>query len=270
MLAADKRVLSDIRLAHGPCGLLARYFAFADAFARARGILLRVRTDFYGLLALIQKEADNWSPLSPMFNPYCCNLSAANAFWIEGVDETGDPVVVNAGRLYDHGGRSVADDLRTLEVFYDDPEPYVAAGERVTISAPSAQNICGRVTFAGAMWVRPDYRRMGFSKIVPRLTRGYALTQWNTPAFWAGIEPDLDEKGVTRAYGSWHVEEGFTLHMPGWRGDLEFLFLSMGQVTLVRDLAETLAHSATDTSRRSDNPITNKSPFLHQGMRMRS
>ena len=270
MLVADKRVLSDVRLVHGPCALLARYFALADAFARNRGILLRVRTDFDRLLQLNEQNTESWAPLAPMFNPNHCDLSRDQAFWIEGVDEAGETAVIHASRLYDHGDRSIADDLRSLQVFYDDPRPHVAAGAYVDVSAPSAHHISGRVTFAGALWVRPDCRRLGFTKFVPRLTRAFALTQWNAPAYWGGVEPELHDIGVTRAYGSWNVEDGFTLHMPGWRGDLKFLFLSMGPVTLVRDLANAVAYPDDDKLRRSETPITKRSPARRHGRSMRS
>jgi len=270
MHARAHRVLSELHLVHGPCSLLARYFAFADATARARGVLLRMRNDFERLLELNAQHADSWAPLAPMFDPTHCALSSDKAFWIEGIDEAGETAVIHASRLYDHGARSVADDLESLQVFYDDPAPHLAAGAYAKVSAPAARHICGRVAFAGALWVRPDCRRMGFSKFVPRLTRALALTQWNTPAFWGGVEPALNEIGVTRAYGSWHVEEGFSLHIPGWRGDLEFLFLSMGQVTLIRDLIDALAHGVADKARSSDAPMTKTSLARRQGTSMRS
>jgi hypothetical protein len=270
MRAIDAYAFSDIHLIHGPCGLLAQYFLRADALARDRGVFLRVRSDFDRLLKLNEQHAASWAPLAPMFNPNHCDLSRDNAFWIEGVDEAGDTAVIHASRLYDHGARSVADDLRSLRMFYDDPSPHHAAGAHVEVSAPSAYHLCGRVAFAGALWVRPDCRRLGFSKFVPRLTRGFALTQWNAPAYWGAVEPALNEIGITRAYGSWHVEDGFTVHIPGWRGELKSLFLSMGQVTLLRDLADALAQPGAERLRRSERPITKESPARRHGMSMRS
>jgi GNAT superfamily N-acetyltransferase len=130
-----------------------------------------------------------------------------------------------------------------LRVFYDDPTPSAANGETVEVAAPSAEHFYGRITFSGAVWVRPDYRRHGITRIVPRLTRACAFTRWNTPLFWAYIDHDLDQIGVTRAYGSWHVEDGISTHMPSWRGDHRILFLSMGQATLIRDIADSVARA---------------------------
>lgn len=270
MLFADLRALSDIHLVHGPCRLLARYFALADMLARSRGILLRIRTDFDRLLELNERHADSWAPLAPIFVRKHCDLTGDNAFWIEGIDETGETAVTHASRFYDHGARSVADDMCSLQVYYDDPAPQLAAGAYVKVSAPAAHYLCGRLALTGGLWVRPDCRRMGLTKFVPRLTRALALTRWNTPAFWGAVEPELHHLGVTSGYGSWHVEDGFTVYIPSWRGELKSLFLSMGQVTLIRDLAEALSHADVDRFRRSDTPIAKTSLARRQGSSSRS
>lgn len=267
---ADLRALSNIHLVYGPCRLLAQYFALADMLARSRGILLRVRTDFDRLLELNERHADSWPALAPMFDPRHCGLSGDKAFWIEGIDETGETAVIHSGRLYDHGARSVADDMCSLQVYYDDPEPHLAAGAYVRVSAPTAHHLCGRVALTGALWVRPDYRRIGLTKFVPRLTRALALTRWDTPAFWGAVEHELHDLGATSSYGSWHVEDGITVFIPGWRGEAKALFLSMGQVTLIRDIAEAVSHADVDRLRKNDTPIAKTSPPRRQGKSSRS
>lgn len=270
MYHCDQTILDQITFVHGPCGLLARYIAFADNTARELGVRLRITRDFDRLFALNKRHRNSWPVLAPIFNPSYNDLRAA--FLIEGVDEFGETVLTSAGRLYDHGDRSLADELRSLRVFYDDPASHLAAGDSIEVTAPSAENLYGRIMFSGAVWVRPDYRRHGFTKIIPRLTRSYALTQWNTPVFWAYIDHELDEIGVTRAYGSWHVEDGIIAHMPSWRGDHRVLFLSMGQATLIRDIARSVAayETATGTSRWIERHITNSSLAERQGMSTRS
>jgi hypothetical protein len=190
--------------------------------ARELGVRLRISADFERLAALNKQHRDSWARLIPIFAPAHSNLDAQNAFFIEGIDEEGATVVTSAGRLYDFGDRSLASELRSLHVFFAEPGPRVAAGESVEIRAPAAENICGRTMFSGAVWVRPDYRRHGFTKIVPRLTRSCALTLWNTPVFWMIIEPELDDIGVTRAYGSWDIDGKLITHLPSWRGDVDF------------------------------------------------
>jgi hypothetical protein len=256
MYDSAPNILDQVRLVHGPRDLLARYIAYADETARDLGVRFRISRDFDRLIALNTEHRDSWPKILPSFDPKYSTLSADNAFFVEGVDDKGDTVVTSAGRLYDHGDRSLASDLRSLRVFYDDPAPPAGAGESVSVSADLAEHIYGRAMFSAVVWVRPDYRRHGFTRIIPRLTRAYALTRWNTPVFWMMIAPDLDKIGITRAYGSWHVDGRIALHMPSLRDDFEVLFCSMGQDALIRDIAS----SVYENSRRIDTPMTYVSP----------
>jgi hypothetical protein len=266
--------LDQLHFRYGPRDLLGRYVACADEMAADLDLTLRLSTNFPRLVALNAENRDSWPALSPIFNPANAHLGPDNAFFIEAVDELGDTVMTSAGRLYDHGDHSIAEDLRALRVFYDDPAPHIAAGARIEVTAPSAEYICGRVMFSGAVWVRPDHRRNGLTKIVPRLTRAVALTQWNPPVFWGTIEHNLEKMGVARAYGSWHVEEGIIEHIPSWRGSLPLLFLSMGQATLLRDLAGSIAgyEAAAGASRLIESAVANQSVLRGErhGMSTRS
>jgi GNAT superfamily N-acetyltransferase len=264
-------ILDQINFIHGPRDLLARYVAFADHEMREFGVRIRISRDFARLAAIHKQNRDSCPNLSPVFDPECSTLTNENAYWIEALDEFGDTVMTSAGRLFDHGKRSVADDLRALRVLYDDPAPQIASGARVKVTAPTAERLYGRIMYSGAVWVRPDYRRHGFAKIVPRLNRAYAITLWNVSMFWATIEPRLHEMGVTRAYNSWNVEDGIVEHIPSWRGELKLLFLSMNQTTLLRDLATSLS-ATTSNSRRIDSAIASSPSGLEerQGMSTRS
>lgn len=257
----DQTILDQVDLAHGPRDLLAQYMTVADRSARELGLRLRLTRDFEGLFRLNQRHRDSWPKLSSIFDPRHNALRRDNSFLIEGIDEFGEVIMTSAGRLYDHGDRSVADDLRSLRVFYDDPAEHIAAGEKVTVTAPMAEHLCGRVMFSGAVWVKPDFRRHGLTKIIPRLTRSVALALWNTPVFWAYIDHDLAEIGVARAYGSWHVEERISTHMASWRGEHDILFMSMGQATLIRDIARSVEayEMRVGAARRMDSAIASRS-----------
>jgi hypothetical protein len=257
MLIQQRSIADQIRIEHGPRDLLARYFLEADERARAIGVTLRLRHDFERLVAVNQRHRETWPELTPVFKPQYNRLAADNAFWIEGVDEDGDTVVTNAARLYDLGARSLADELTSLRVFFDDPAPHLAIGDSVEVTAPSPLRITGRVVYAGGLWVRPDYRRHGFAKILPRLTRSCALTRWNPERFWTMVELDLDEVGMTRAYGYLGGEERIATHLTAWRGDLDYLFLSMRQDRLITNLVSMLAQTETGASRSMEMPMTN-------------
>lgn len=257
----ESRLVEQVDLVHGPRDLIARYITFADHVAHDLGLRLRISADFERLIDLSKQQRENWPPLSPIFNPKYSDLDDDTSFLIECIDEFDDTVMTSAGRLYDHGDRSLAEDLRSLRVFYRNPAPYLASGDIITVTARSAEHIFGRTGYSGAVWVRPDYRRHGLTKVIPRLTRTVLFTRWNPPVFWATIAPNLDAVGVTRAYGSWHVEQSITAHMPLWQGDCTVLFLSMGQATLTRDIAYSIEHYEVTTggSRWIDSAIANRS-----------
>ena len=269
----DQSAIDRAEFIHGPRELLAQYLAQVSDQMHELGLRLRISADFERLIELSRQQRENWPPLSPIFNPKYSDLGIETSFLIECVDELGDTVMTSAGRLYDHGDRSLGEDLRSLRIFYRDPAPYLASGDVITVTAPSAEHIFGRTGYSGAVWVRPDYRRHGLTKIIPRLTRSVLFARWNTPVFWATIAPNLDAVGVTRAYGSWHVEDGVTAHMPLWQGDCKVLFLSMGQATLIRDIAHSVdAYEVkVGASRWIDNVIASRSlPGKTQGMMSRS
>jgi hypothetical protein len=265
----NQSVSDDFAWTYGPRDLLRRYATLLERDLHELGLHIRISAEFDRLIALSKLHRENWPAPSPAFDPKYCNLSSDNAFLIECVDEFGDTVMTSAGRVYDHGDRSLADDLRALRVFYDDPAPHVAI-DRVEVTAPSAYHVFGRAGYSAAVWVRPDHRRHGLTKIIPRLTRSVLLTRWNTPVFWATITPHLDAIGVTRAYGSWHVENAINVHMPQWQGDFTLLFLSMGQATLIRDIAQSVEsyEANTGASRWIDTAIASKSlsPARHGTM----
>jgi hypothetical protein len=237
--------------------LLSQYFAFAEAAARDRGVRLTIHTDFERLRAINKRNANNWASLSPIFDPRCGALGDDNAFWIDGTDRSGETVLTTAARFYDHRPSSLAEDLRSLRVFYDRPASLVAAGERIEVNAPAAEQIRGTAVYSGAVWVRPDYRRLGFSKIIPRLARAYALARWQPPVFWGTIKPALDQAGLTQAYGSWQIGGRLAFRMPSWREDFDLLFLWMDRTTLVADIHAGVVQATTDSSRRSDTLMTN-------------
>jgi hypothetical protein len=246
-------LVEQITFVHGPRDLFRQYASIADERARDLGLRLRISTDFEKLVAINTQHRDSWSNLIPIFNPAYSHLNAGNAFLIEGIDEQGDTVATSAGRLYDFGERSLAGELHSLRVFYAEPAPFVARGESVELAAPAAEHICGRTMFSGSVWVHPHYRRHGLTRTIPRLTRSYALTVWNPPVFWMIIEPEVDEVGVTRAYGSWDFEGTLEFRVPTWRGDMKVLLYTMGQTTLIRDIMSSVYGRNLASVRRRDH-----------------
>jgi GNAT superfamily N-acetyltransferase len=271
MYYAATNLLEKDTVARGQRELAAQYLAFAERELNERGVRLFFHSDFEELVELNKEHRETWAPVPPICNPAYSRLRADTAFWVECIDEAGDTVATNAARLYELGDHSLADELQSLRAFFDDPARYVAAGESVEVTAPSASRIFGRVAWAGALWVRPDYRREGFARILPRITRSSALARWNAPTYWATIARHLDALGLTKAYGSWRAEEAIITHMSTWRGDFGELLLSMDRDTLIGDIYAALEGTSMGVARWIEMHMANRPPFLQRhGINTRS
>lgn len=94
----------------------------------------------------------------------------------------------------------------------------------------------------GGIWVRPDWRRNGLTRIVSRVCAGYALTRWDTAFTWGLVEPRLHVGGLSQAYGPHSVAEGVMLHL-AFRGDLPAVLIWMSAEALLADLARSIDHA---------------------------
>ncbi len=246
----NPRSLPDqITLVHGPRELLARHFVLADAMARDWGLRLRLRSDFDTLMALNRENRESWPPLSPAFDPAHSNLRIDSAFWLEGIDDRGDTVVTEIARFFDFSNTDLVDELQSLRIYYEHPEPHLAAGERIEVNAPAARVVRGRTMHGGAIWVRPDWRRNGLTRIISRVCAAYAHTRWNTAFTWGLIEPRLHAGGLSQAYGPHHVSEGVTLHLP-FRGTARRVLIWMSSEALLADLGRAVERVAMPPGQR--------------------
>ena len=213
MLGDQRSLLDQITVHHGPQKLLARFFLIADQDARDKGVTLRLRTDFDRMHQIRLRHCEDPLMLAPNFDPAQSNLRIDQAFWIEGLDPNGQTVLTHAARLFDWQHTNLKQEVEALRVHYHEPAPHIAAGESIQMTAPTGTRISRRTAYVGAMWVRPDYRRRGLTRIIPRISRAYAYTRWNTDFTWGFMEPHLHEGGASRAYGRYTVEEGLRLNL---------------------------------------------------------
>ena len=272
MFIRHRRLLDQITLLHGPHDLLGRFFLIADTTARDQGVKLRLRADFDGLVELNRQHRESWTPMSPIFDPEQSNLRIDSAFWLEAYDDEGNTVAAHAARLFDWPKTNAVDEIRALRVFYDDPSPHIAAGESVELDGAAVAHIKGRNVYGGALWVRPDYRRRGLTTIIPRISRAYAFTRWDTEFHWSFVEPKTHTFGVPHASGPFHVEDRMpvTLRLR-FRGLFPSYLMWMSAGEMLDDVADFVAQPTLESSRRMEIPSTNKSlPERRQGMSSRS
>jgi hypothetical protein len=265
MFYPARSLLDQITVLHGPHKLLGRYFPIAVQQARALGVELRLTTDFERIQAIRQRHADTPVMTAPHFDPTQSAFHPNTACWLEGVDAAGDTVLTHGMRRFHWPRTTLKEEVEALRVHYRDPAPHLAAGESVTLDCPSANRITGLTALAGAMWVRSDYRRRGLTRIVPRISRTYAFTRWDTSFTWGFMRPHLHEGGASRAYGRYTVEAGMRVNLAFWK-PFDALLLWMSRDTLLAEIAEIVAQRSTDLSRRIERPRTKISPVrLRQG-----
>lgn len=270
MFIRHRRLLDQITLLHGPQELLGRFFLIADTAARDRGVKLRLRSDFDALMILNERHRDSWPPLAPIFNPALSNLRLDAAFCLEAVDERDETVATHASRFFDWPDTTLADELRSMRPFYEDPAPRIAAGESVEVTAPSAKIIHGRVAYGGAVWVRPDCRGKGLAALLPRISRAYAYSRWDNAYTWGMVEPKVHAKGLIRANGPYEVEEAILMRL-AFRGELPALLMWMGRDAMLSDIEDIVDQATVDSSRRIEMLSTYRSRSVRrQGMSSRS
>jgi hypothetical protein len=235
--ASFQRLPDQITLQHGPREALGHFFLAADRAARDRGVFLTLSTDFDLLRKVNKMNLKHWHGLAPSFDSSYGGLDASCGFWIIGRDADGAIVTTQAAHYYPMGGETVQDYLTSLRLFYPRPDDQKNDGERCEVSSPSAAQIGGRVVFSGSTWIHPDYRGRELPKILPRISRALALTQWNTDYTISLVSMALVEKGVAAAYGYKRVEPGIewigSSVSPHYRGALVW----MPQQELLADLA---------------------------------
>lgn len=202
------RLPDQVNIDFGPAELLGPAFLQLDRAARERGIYLSVSNDFEELAEVNARNARDWYPLVPMFDPTVGGITQENGFWISGHDHRGEVVLTQAARLYVWQDSTFAEEWESQSFMYPQPARQAQDGEHCKAACPAAAKLTGRVCHTGALWMRPDYRNQGLGSLMPRLTRAYALTRW-WPEFTFSIVkalPSLTARNVKRLYGWRHFD----------------------------------------------------------------
>ena len=187
-LPRSGRLAAHLKIKHGPVGLLGRFFLWADTAVRDRGVTLSFGS-LQDLIEANKANSDTWRPLVPLFDEALGGVTPETAFVLIGRDKLGAVVATQAARIYDWPVTSLKDEADSLRMFYADPGAAFARGDSCEITAPIAERISGRVAFSGAIWYRRDFRGKDLATIMPRISRAYAFTRWNSD-FTIGMMAD--------------------------------------------------------------------------------
>ncbi len=233
---SNLRLPDAVTVRGGPVQEIASFLLLVDNIARERGIQLRVRTDIAELVALNKREValGNWYPLFPIFDPAFSRVDETNAYWISGVNEQGETVVAQAGRLFHWPDSSLYDEMES--VLY----PGTPHHPNFHVRCPTAHGVTGTVCFSGSTWFHPEYRRLGLSRILPRVSRVFAYGNFQTDWTISMVKRDLVEKNIAAAYG--YTDVHFGIWAPGHPlGDLDLALVRMPRSELLSDLRRFVA-----------------------------
>ncbi len=228
------RLPDALTIKYGPAPLLARFVLEGDKEARCRGVDLRLRHDFRELLYLAKTISinDNLFRRLEIFNPDYTDFTPENSYWIAGYDKHGEIVLTSAGRIYDWRSTNLEREARVM--FYGRD-----VGQRCEMTekfSAAARLITGTAIYAGAGWIRADYRGRQLSRVFPRLGRAYALSRWPIESLFTYVVPGLADNGTAHGYGYRH--EARSVFYPGspW-GDIELVLVSLSTEEAFDDLA---------------------------------
>ncbi len=165
-----------------------------DAIARC-GITLEVGT-FKQLLEVNEANSDSWMPLTTTFRWDIGGEDEKSGVVFIGCDAQGVPVAAQAARQFDWQGTNFKEEAQSLRFYYADPQRQKAPEETCVVTASAATEITGSVGLSGALWFRPDDRRLMLPAILPPIARAYALTTWDIDAMMTIITTTNIERGL--------------------------------------------------------------------------
>jgi hypothetical protein len=210
--------LEDIRIDHGPARELGRFFLTADTLVRAAGIQLRL-VSIKDASQAHTNNKESWPAFPPMLDSRLSHIDTASSYALLGYNQSGEVVSSQAGRIYETPEQQTLPDMIGDQSFlYGGSFDPQNGHPTCHITAPSSRRISGRYVYSGALWVRPDYRGHRLANILPRVSRAYALSRWNTDftiAFignatsslcklygYPNIEPGVEFRGLGPSYST--------------------------------------------------------------------
>lgn len=201
-----RNFLNDIVIDYGPREMLSRLFLKADTEFRELGIELSF-APASSLIDLNQANLDSWRALLPVFDANVGGFNDDNGFVLLGRNRNGEIVVSQAQRLYAFTNSNLKEEVESMRLFYSNPEQAPAArGEQWRITCPTAETMTGRAVFNGAVWYRPDHRKLGLMKIIGRVAKAYGYTKWFTDYTFSIMMEDVFKGGNAAKGGYPHHE----------------------------------------------------------------
>jgi len=269
-ISAPVRFTEELRVRFGPKREIGRFLLDGDRTLAQMGVRLYVSQDLRRLYDINRRHLDSWAPLMPVFDPTRAGMRAGPAFLFELQDAKGDVVATQVSRLLDLTGSTLKAELEQLSLFYRDPASQSGRRERIEVTAPMAGEITGRVGLSGGLWYRPDWRGKGLSQVMPRMTRTFAYTNWDTDYTISFVEQPPIDHGILQLYGL-PVSQPWIKIRDSYRPEVDLQLTWRPKAEIASDVAAYQADLNKRRERVSEVPDTQNSPELvRQGKSRRS
>lgn len=200
-----------------------RYMRLSEQALARRNLYLSL-LDAGDLATANAANIGSWEPLIPILDTRINPQAAADMICIGLFDGRGGLVAIGGARLFTIT-TSVKDEFESLRMFYGPSAQARAASEQFSVTAPSASQLRGRVSYGGGIWVRPDARGASLAGTFTRFLRFTSLAAFN-PDLSLGLGTgNLLRRDVTPTYDFGSIEPGFTYTKDGslvWEGVIVF------------------------------------------------
>ena len=238
-LLARPEFIEAAQVHHGPPDILGRFFLLADTVLKELGIRLYVSS--LAELAEIQTaHSSSWPLFAPMLDPRLGGVDAEMSYGFIGVDRGGRVACSQGGRVYSSTSRSLAELIDDQSFFYGEGRQGDVTQPRCSCTAPVASRVSGTFTYSGALWVHPEHRGHQLAALLPRLSRAYALTRWNSEFTIAVVSDQIAASPLMRMYAYRTVQKEFRIENIGPKAYVGHLMVLTAD-ELIADLERVLS-----------------------------
>lgn len=169
-------LLQAIRIRTEPRGDFARFFLRAEQLLFEEGIRVQ-SVEPATLVEVNEANRESWPPLFGAMDYRKQPIAAADMSTLVGYDRDGMAVATTAVRRLDYTRTNAYDELTSLRLIFGVKAEEMRAFAEFELTAPTPPRIRGHVLYHGGVWVHPQYRKRGFTRIMPKLNRYLALAQ---------------------------------------------------------------------------------------------
>jgi hypothetical protein len=168
------------------------------------GVTLKLHTDFKLFKEVASKIPDRGS-ITALFDPDKSSIGPHNGFWIEGTDESGQIVHLQAVKMNDFQDISLASHWRA------NPHLYAPAGDDVVLqksnfnTAEIAHEMSGRICYHGELWIHKSCRKFRLSPILSKFAMMLAFAKFSPDYIYCFIVPKHIKQGLAAVHGYLHI-----------------------------------------------------------------